>query len=523
MSGGMAVASDGRRMALGRTLLLPLVLACSSGSLDSDDGGDGDSGGGSADAGIDDADVPRDVTVVVDLGKLGRTLPADFVGLSIEYPLVGPYLGRDPAQLNPAFQRLLENLGTGVLRVGGGSTDTSCWRTEAGAPLPTGCTIEISANALRIIAKTMQETGWRAILGVDLNHYSPSTALDYARDGIAPAFAGSGLFALEIGNEPNLYVTQGRRPSTYTHDTFIDEWKAYADAIRGNAGTASLRFVGPAYGARSQWFDLLPSFISSAGDRLSGGGVSIHDYPLTRCNGEVHTVADLMADAAIDESQKKESVAAEAAAVSGAGLIVDQAGSISCNGTDGVSNRFASALWGLDFLLTLAEAGADRVDFHNQAGSYFDPIVSTESQQDGKWVYSTRVLPLYYGMLLASRAGGGRLLESRVTDGSFAVSTHAVRAADGTTLVYLLNKDTDAGGAVAVTPSEPRGAARAIRLRAPDLEAGAGEVTLGGQKVDEGGRISDPDTEEMRVASTSGTYVVDLPVASAVLLVIPAE
>jgi hypothetical protein len=505
-------------------LALALGLACSSGSVDEDEGGDGDDQGGSADAGIDDADLPRDVTVVVDLGKLGRTLPADLVGLSIEYPLVGPYLGRDPAQMNPAFQHLLENLGTGVLRVGGGTTDTSCWRTDPGAPLPSGCNIEISSNSLRIIAKTMQETGWRALLGVDLNHYSPSTALDYARDGIAPAFAGSGLFALEFGSEPDQYVAQGRRPSTYTHDAFIKEWKAYADAIHGNASTASLRFVGPAYGARSRWFDLLPAFLSSVGDRLHGGGVSIHDYPLTRCNGEVHTVEDLMAEGAIDESAKKESTAAEAAAVSGAGLIVDQAGNISCNGTDGVSNRFASALWGLDFLLTLAEAGADRVDFHNQAGSYFDPIVSIESQEDGKWVYSTRVLPLYYAMLLASRAGGGRFLESHVTEGSFALSTHAVRAGDGTTLVYLINKDTEAGGAVAVTPSEPHGAASAIRLRAPDLEAGAGEVTLGGQKVDEGtGRIGDPDTEEMRVASTSGTYLVDLPVASAVLLVIPAE
>lgn len=514
-------------MALRRTLLLPLAcaLACGTGSLATGEDDDGDGSGGAPDAGVDDADLPRDVTVTVDVGQVGRTLPDDFVGLSIEYPLVGPYLGRDPAQLNPAFQRLLENLGTGVLRIGGGTTDTSCWRTEAGAPLPTGCAIEISSNALRIIARTMHETGWRAILGVDLNHYSPSTALDYARDGIAPAFAGSGLFGLEFGNEPNLYVSQGRRPSSYTHDAFIREWKAYADAIHGSSSTASMRFVGPAYGARSQWFDLLPAFLSSAGDRLSGGAVAIHDYPLTRCNGEVYTVEDLMADGAIDESEKKESTAAEAAAASGAGLIIDQAGSISCNGTDGVSNRFASALWGLDFLLSLAEAGADRVDFHNQAGSYFDPIVSTESQQDGKWIYSTRVLPIYYAMLLASRAGGGRLLETRVAEGgSFAVSAHAVRVADGTTLVYLINKDTASGGAVAVTPSEPHGTASAIRLRAPDLSAGAGEVTLGGKKVDEGsGKIPDPDREEAPVASTSGTYLVDLPLASAVLLVIPAE
>jgi hypothetical protein len=43
-------------------------------------------------------------------------------------------------------------------------------------------------------------------------------------------------------------------------------------------------------------------------------------------------------------------------------------------------------------------------------------------------------------MLLASRAGGGRLLEARVTESGFPLAAHAVRAADGTTLVYLVNK-----------------------------------------------------------------------------------
>lgn len=509
-------------MAQSRILVAPLVLslACSAAEPEPEVEGDG-----AADAGIDDSDVARDVTVTVDVGQPGRTLPDDFVGISLEYPLVGSYLGRDPAQLNPAFKHLLTNLGTGTLRVGGGSTDTSCWRTAAGASLPAGCTIEISANALRIIARTMKETGWRAILGVDLNHYSPSTALDYARDGIATAFADGGLFALQFGNEPNLYPAQDRRPDTYQHSDFVGEWKAYAEAIHANAITSSMRLLGPVYGARSAWFEFLPSFITGAGDRLAGGGVAVHDYPLARCGGEVYTPEDLLADAAIEESRQKASTAAEAAAVSGAELMIDQAGSISCGGTDGVSNRFVSALWGLDYALSLAEAGASRLAFHNSTGAFYDPIVSTESQVDGKWIYSTRVLPLYYAMLLASRAGGGRLLAARIAEGAgFRVAAHAVRARDGTTLVYLINKDAAAGGAVAVTPSEVRGTASSILLRARNLESGAGEVTLGGKKVDEDtGLISEPDAEEVRVASTAGTYVVELPPASAVLLVIPAE
>ena len=515
-------------MAVRPTLLLAAAMlaasGCSTGSPDDDgeDGADGADGGPGSD--VDDSDLARDVTVLVDLAEIGRTLPADFVGVSLEYPLVGSYLGREPGQLNSTFKRLLRNLGTGTLRVGGGSTDTACWRISTGTPLPTGCSIEISANSLRIIAKTMQETGWRAILGVDLNHYSPATALDYARDGVAAAFADGGLYGLQFGNEPNLYAAQNRRPDDYDHTDFVAEWKAYADAIHGNGSTASMSFLGPVYGARSSWFEFLPSFLAGTADQLDAG-VSVHDYPLTRCSGESHTAADLMADEAVAESGRRVSISAEAAAVSGAELMIDQSGSISCGGTDGVSNRFASALWGLDYLLTLAEAGASRVDFHNSLGSFFDPIVSSESQVDGKWIYSTRVLPLYYAMLLASRAGGGRLIEASVTDSSFPVSAHAVHAADGTTLVYLLNKSTDgAGGAVAVTPSEVRGSASAIELSAPDLEAGSGEVTLGDKKIDEEtGAIAEPNADEIPVASRSGTYLVELAPASAVLLVIPAE
>jgi hypothetical protein len=505
-----------------RILPLFLSLACSTGSLEPGDGDDNDSG---ADAGIDDSDVARDVTVNVDLGQVGRALPGDFIGLSLEYSLVGPYLGRDPAQLNPAFKHLLKNLGTGTLRIGGGTTDTSCWRTDAGAPLPSGCSIEISSNSLHIIARTMQETGWRAILGVNLSHYSPSTALDFARDGIAPAFTDGGLFGLQFGNEPDLYAIQGRRPDTWNHGDFVSQWKSYAEAIHDNATTSSMRFLGPVYGARSQWFQSLPSFITGAGNRLSGGGVALHDYPMSKCDGEVYMPEDLLADGAIDESRQKASTAAEAAAAGGAELMIDQAASISCGGADGVTNRFASALWGIDYILTLAEAGASRIAFHSQSGAYYDPIVSTSTLVDGKWIYSTRVLPIYYGMLLASRAGGGRLLEARVAEGAgFRVAAHAVRAGDGSTLVYLINKDPAAGGAVAVTPSEMRGTASSILLRAPGLDAAAGEVTLGGKKVDgESGAITDPDAEEVKVASTAGTYLVDLPVASAVLLVIPDE
>ena len=479
-----------------------------------------------------DADLPpdaleRDAAVEVDLDTLGLSVPVDFVGMSLEVPLVGSYLGRAPDQLNGMFLQLLRNLGPGTLRVGGATTDTSCWRTSPGAALPAGCAIEISANALRIIARSMDETGWRALLGVDLGHYSPGTALDFARDGVAAAFAGElrgKLLGLQFGHEPNLYASQARRGAGYDHPDFTGEWNAYADAIAGEASTAWIRTAGPTYGARSSWFAHLSAFLTAAGSRLSGP-VTVHDAPLSGCGGApAPTVGDLLAEETMYESRKRITLAAETAVAAGAELQLDQVTSVQCNGQDGVSNTFASAVWGVDYALSMVASGASRVNFHNASGAYYDPVVSSEQETSpGQWSYSTRVLPLYYGMLLASRAAGGRLVPARVTDGELALSVHAVRAPDGAVLVYLVNRDLEAGGQVAVSPSAVRGAARAITLRAPSLTARAEEVSLGGAQVDGGtGVIAEPAAEEVPVASARGTYVVDVPHASVVLLVIPA-
>lgn len=507
--------------------LAAILLAACAGSVDGDGSGDARDagGGGEADADPLEPDLERDATVRVDLERERATIAPDLVGLSLEYDLVGPYLGRTTDQLNGVFLQLLTNLGRGTLRVGGSTTDTGCWRTSAGATLPESCGLEITASSLRVIAATMGEVDWRALLGVNLNRYSPATALDFARDGVVPAFGGdlSRLVGLQFGNEPNQYVVQGRRPTGYDHPDFVEEWNAYADAIAGEASTAALPAVGPAYGTRNSWSALVSDFIKGTGSKL-GGVVALHDYPLSNCGDVAPGIDRLLDEEAVASSVERVASVAEIVGPLGTELQVDQSGSISCNGVDGVTNTFASALWTVDYVLSLARAGARRVNFHTRRGSYYDAIVAeSQGPTDGVYTYSTRVLPMYYAMVLVARASGGRLLDVE-TDASFALKAHAVRAADGSTLVYLVNKDMSGGGAVAVTPSAARGAATAIRLEAPALDARADAVTLGGQQVDGStGMIAAPASESVEPATARGTYLVDVPHSSAVLLVIPAE
>ena len=505
---------------------LALVLGACTGSVPAP-GIDVDAGPGAEPGDEDDAeaeDLPRDATVHVDLDDIGSTIAPDVIGFSLEYPMVGSHIGRTPEQLNPVFLQLMRNLGKGTLRVGGTSTDTSCWRTAPDASLPTGCSIEISPNSLRVVSAAMGATDWRAMLGVDLAHYSPTTALDYARDGILPAFAArpGALLGLQFGHEPNLYSAQNRRADSYDHDDFVDEWMAYAQALAGDPSPAMLRPVGPTYGARSLWYAFMRDFLEGTGDML-GGLVAVNDASLSNCGVPTPpTLQQLMASDTIYQGRKRMTDIAETLAPLGAELQIGQTASAQCLGVDGMSNVFGSALWAIDYVFTMVEAGVRRVNFHNARNAYYNPIVSKETDTGGGvFTYDTRATPVYYGLLLASRAAGGRLLRATTSDSSFALVAHAVRAEDGSTLVYLVNKDMTAGGTVAVTPSTPRGSATGIALLAPSLTSRADQVRLGGAMLGSNGAIAAPTGFAVDVASERGTYLVEVPYASAVLLVIP--
>lgn len=509
-----------------RLALLAVLAACGASARD-EAGPDAAGGDGAA---IDaapgqDPDIETVARVEVDVAVSAKSvaIPSDFVGFSLELTSVGGYLGRYPDQLNAVFLRLMKNLGAGILRLGGNSTDDGCWRTSSGSPLPEGCTFEVSPNLLAIVAAAMKETGWRALVGVNLAEYSTSRALAMARDGVAAAFAGDragGLLGLELGNEPNLYDYRGDRPDGYTHDQFVSEWAGYASALATDRRTAAMRLAGPAYSRMSSWFAFLDDFLAGATPERVGL-VTAHDYPLQTCSGDDPTLDQLMRrELVIDTGKRVESWVATAAPA-GEEVLVAETNSVACRGQDGVSNVFGSALWGLDHMLTIAAAGAASVNLHVARSAFYDPVVSEESDADGDGTYSyaVRVLPLYYAMWMASRASGGKVAAGRVIDAGIDLAAHAVLRGD-TLLVFLINRDEE-GGTVKVTPSERAGAASLTILDAPALDARVAEVRLGGSQIDGAtGELPAPDTTALDPSAGTGSYFVELPPTSAAILAV---
>jgi hypothetical protein len=203
----------------------------------------------------------------------------------------------------------------------------------------------------------------------------------------------------------------------------------------------------------------------------------------------------------------------------GAAFRVDEMNSVTCNGRLGVSNTFASALWVMDALFTVAADGADGVNIHTYpqaANGLFD-----FGRSHGHW--RGTVHPIYYGLLMFAQAApaGSRLLRIQGT-GPSQVRVRATLAPDHRVRVLLINDSLSHSAQVAVRAPGSRGRATLERLRAPSAYA-TGHVTLGAVSFGDSTATGVlPSLRTASVASRAGAETVFLPASSAALLTLPA-
>jgi hypothetical protein len=179
-----------------------------------------------------------------------------------------------------------------------------------------------------------------------------------------------------------------------------------------------------------------------------------------------------------------------------------------------VSDTFASSLWMLDTLFNLAAEGVDGVNIHTLPGSAYEP--ATFSRQNGAW--QAFVHPDYYGALMFAQAfpPGAQLLSVVAPAGS--VKIWAVQAG-AQTRVVLINKDPSTPAQVQLQLPGDATPAMARSLTAPSPSATSG-VSLGGQSFGQlttTGQLGGTPTVT-EVDPVAGTYTVQLPAASAMLL-----
>jgi hypothetical protein len=253
--------------------------------------------------------------------------------------------------------------------------------------------------------------------------------------------------------------------------------------------------------------------------------VTYHRYPLRSCGvapsaSNYPSIANLLADSSSSGLAAGVAPFVKVAHAHRRPLRLTELNSSSCEGTAGVSDTFASALWALDTLFHLAAVGVDGVNFHMLPGSHYE--LFSPSQAGGQW--QAAVHPEYYGLLMFAQAfpRGARLLRVRAPSGLLKV--WATQDSNGTSRVTLINKDPANAQDVQIRMPGTPGSGTLETLQAPSVSS-TSDVILGGQtfgpETSTGHLPGPPQTAP--VTPLENTFSVQLPAGSAALLTVPSS
>jgi hypothetical protein len=440
--------------------------------------------------------------VTIDLSP-GRLIPPNFMGVAHEWGDAQSIMGDSGSGANTIYRNLLGNLtayGSGpiVIRIGGNSTDTSK---------------EPTVKTVRSFAELASATGAHFSLGVNLGAANMQLAVDQARAFVSGMPAHS-LDAIEIGNEPDSYVDKGMRTGPYPFPTYLNEFDNWRKQIYPllPAGTGLL---GPSWA--------YPASLSDAGHFLEAehlylSMLSQHYYVADVCRGKVNPTDTLLKSKASSSAPSKMLAAISLAHEYHVGFRIDELNSVACGGQDGLSNAFGSALWAIDIMFELANAGVDGINWQSPNGAAYSPLVFSIARTGNQATYGIKtVSPLYYGMLFFQAAIGrqARLLPVTLRT-SANLKSWATMDATGKIRLVLINKEAASSGTVEIHLPAFR-TASIFRLVAPDLTSKNG-VTFAGQTVDgspDGTLRGEKQTETVK--PVGGDFQIPLPAGSALI------
>jgi hypothetical protein len=433
-------------------------------------------------------------SVAIGYDRPGRVISTSFIGLSYESAVLAT-----PDQLSPrnlSIRGLLRGLGPGgVLRLGGNSNAFAVWRDTVGSPGGAG-SFTIAPAAIDELTALLQRLDWRLIYGLNLARATPEAMVEEAAY-VAQA-AGPRLVAFQLGNEPDGFGRwSDKRPQSYDFRAFMTEWQRFHAALTARLGAAP--FAGPDIASDQSW---VAPFVEEAGNAIVL--VTRHHYADGPAGAPHISLAGLLSSAPNAKPMLEEMRAISER--SHLPFRITETNSIFNEGQPGVSDTLGSALWGVDFMFQVAEAGGEGVNFHTGDAKAYTPIGPGPR---GRHL----ARPLYHGLLMFKEAvRGAVLLPARLTVENLNLTAYATRAGDGTLKLCLVNMDLVSNARVAIEAGRDFTSASLLRLTGPSAKARTG-VTFGGAAVDEFGNWS---AQAPNVFPWRSDSFVEVPAASAV-------
>lgn len=192
----------------------------------------------------------------------GPHMPIDFVGLSYEaQQLADP--GFFSAQNNGLIREFKALSSTGVLRLGGNTSEFAYWKPTPDSPEPEHPQVRevtgepkaqyyaVTGEAVRNLAEFLQATGWTCVYGIGMGTNTWGRAAGEA--AFVAETLGNHLQYFQIGNEPDLFDRHLRDPKTWSAKTYLEEWLTLARAIAARVRVPAAKFGMPDVASKVSW------------------------------------------------------------------------------------------------------------------------------------------------------------------------------------------------------------------------------------------------------------------------------
>lgn len=410
----------------------------------------------------------------------GIRVPPDFMGLSYENMQL-----EDPAFFSPGNQSLVEQFRRisprGVLRLGGNTSEFGWWKANASdkAPArvdspwkaagePTQATVfAITPEAIDHLDGFLRATGWTCIYGLNLGYGTPATDVPEARyvsDKLGPR-----LQYFQIGNEVDLFKGHLRDPATWGVGPYLEQWLAIARAVE--RAIPGVRFGMPDVAADVGWLPAIADRWAGIRDKPNVVTLSHHYYwSGPPANPEANIENLLKVDPKV---ARFGALSREAAETMGPGVTwrMTEGNTVYRGGKYGVSDVFAAALWGAEYLLELMSLGYCGVNLHGGSGHaqavsvggvfhgealmkdptaphpkpFYTPIANEGTLAgagvNGKLSSRYVLEPVGYGMKFVAPLAGCEIVPVQFAAAGAEASAYGVRRPNGKLLAIVLNKE----------------------------------------------------------------------------------
>jgi|GEM_PF-863021 len=400
---------------------------------------------------------------------------------------------------NLPLVNLLSLMGPLVLRIGGGTVDTTGWNGISNTIPITAAQVDRLAGFINALPGNVS-----VIYGINYLH---NTADNVEGEAVyAHQALGSRLLGFEIGNEPEFYPN-------FSYSAFRGHWRILAAAITnhvpgwavtngGNgwildgadAGQGQLSAITDPFASDESG---VASLLTQHYYRGTGGQPVNTMQTMLTADPFLHTLSTNIVGAALGHCAN--------------GSRISECASFSAGGTLDVSDVYGAALWSLDFMGTAAQNGVQGVNFHGGGKSPYSPITD-----DGVGNV-TAVHGEFYGMGMFSMIPTGYAVPATITGASgINFTAYGVNCTSGGRSALLINKEVNDTVNAAVSLGSGVASVAMITLTSPNLYCTNG-YTLGGAPINLDGSWA--GAVQSVLSAPSGQVTVGVPPISAVLLI----